>query len=1471
MPVFSLSDSERFQPKSAAIKPRPFAWEQPQVPAYAAGTGLYSDPYIDPYSDPYSDPYAQGGALINSPATNTSQPTWDEAAQAWHDPQSGLYWDEASQSWGPPPYQEPPSMAPRPTSFLDTNPMDQPDRYGASGADYLNRLRTAFTDAEDLVARGGLPPGSEGYAAERPGGTWNEDSPWARNNVLDSPLSALDAPRKYIGAPALGVLTGAGGMERAPVYDDQGNVIGYKREGGQGLGDWLGNVAETVRHPGGAGQAFEEYSASLPWAGQVAASTVSNPLNYIGAGLAGKLVPGTGKLSGFVRGALDQGGGRAVFGAAYGSAGAAELAPDEWKTEAALLGGVIGGIGGVLAPRALSTALKGTGKGITALDRAVMERAPFDSSEFPAYGVIDPETGRPFSQLAPAGGAFPDEEMDAFAREQMNQLGRGEKVVENLLETTGLGQKLTDTQRQGLYIAEGRILAGTAKPEEIALFEKFLTEAKDVVPPEKLPVSRFAGEPAHETAARQAVLGMVDEEAALRGNRVPESEIRQGRARQAEAYRTGFDKAIADGLSPQDASVEARKGMAGPVRQTAPESMAALPFDDLYTMVGDAWQRGTINDFEHVRLMKTLMEAADGKTPQPAQMALLRKLFGEDIVNEVTGVAGSPGTPKSWDSPNPAPTRPLFEDANEALIEATKFADDATSHPWTPDELPVLRQNIINQWHNGNRALLDGLGRDAEGVTAKVGAMLVGDTPDSYVTQLLHRKAFLRTALEDIGFSPDDAYSLAESAGRAELRKHFPHEVPKSTQAALAKIDETPDTMVNAMAHYSQEFKNLQLGIGDFAVAGQQGLKALVTGGPQIFTGAVNRLLTNAHMPHVDTDLATSLVSRRSQAILDGVAHRAATGMTDITEDTTLLRHLPFVGKAIDNQAAKLIKTLTDLQFNKVLGTLRDLNYEGNLAIAKLTGADIQNPVIRRQLAEWANANTSAWYAATNPNRREFERAMLLSPQMRRAQVAQLNLLGDLIRSPKDRVAQVQGITTLLSTVAATLAAGKLLNDTFGVGDIEYDPTKSGFGVVTIGGRQIDLFPQLQVVKALLKSARVAAEGNPEDMLAIAGQLGLSSASPLNISLLKAAGVGYDPTHGYQWGDYGAGMSTKDRFLSSLPIPPVFQSLALGKGDMAGTPLDLIGLSNYPESGWSERDRRLVGDPDFGAPYSELSHEKQLLAVQKYGTPAPTTEIGIKRKLVADQATEKAEKNERSFLANNKTVGEYNEARKQIAYEARGASAILSDGSSSHETADKAWNSYIKAFDGLDALQADEDPTVYGAVLEERLRQWEKANPEEAKYVEKIGLIGKGDAEKARRTAMNQLADDGYFDRDKMPRYRNLKTQTREEKLEEYEAMVNEDRHSNPAAKADALWSSSADRLLVQNMGLPKEVAQDVVAVHMAKQAHNNGLAGNQLGAGRNYLNLDGYHVYTLHHQDLLVWFRQDARWSNILETKPDK
>ena len=101
--------------------------------------------------------------------------------------------------------------------------------------------------------------------------------------------------------------------------------------------------------------------------------------------------------------------------------------------------------------------------------------------------------------------------------------------------------------------------------------------------------------------------------------------------------------------------------------------------------------------------------------------------------------------------------------------------------------------------------------------------------------------------------------------------------------------------------------------------------------------------------------------------------------------------------------------------------------------------------------------------------------------------------------------------------------------------------------------------------------------------------------------------------------------------------------------------------------------------------------------------------------------------------------------------------------------------------------------------------------------------------------------------------------------------MVNEDRHSNPAAKADALWSSSADRLLVQNMGLPKEVAQDVVAVHMAKQAHNNGLAGNQLGAGRNYLNLDGYHVYTLHHQDLLVWFRQDARWSNILETKPDK
>lgn len=177
------------------------------------------------------------------------------------------------------------------------------------------------------------------------------------SDALSTAAPVLGAAQRYIGEPAVGVLTGAAGMQRKPIYDAQGNITGYKREGGAGLLDYLTHdLPESVAHPGRAGEAFREYEKSLPLVGRAAASAVSDPLSYVGPGLAGKVAEFAG-LSG--KGAtvaehlLNQGGGGTVLGAHLGGQAEAqygdqipgwnELPPEVRSLIAGIAGGAAGG------------------------------------------------------------------------------------------------------------------------------------------------------------------------------------------------------------------------------------------------------------------------------------------------------------------------------------------------------------------------------------------------------------------------------------------------------------------------------------------------------------------------------------------------------------------------------------------------------------------------------------------------------------------------------------------------------------------------------------------------------------------------------------------------------------------------------------------------------------------------------------------------------------------------------------------------------------------------------------------------------------------------------------------------------------------------------------------------------------------------------------------------------------------------
>ena len=243
MGVLDLDTQVRFQPKDAALKPRVPVWQQPAPaapPAFAWGTDFGP---LDISTDYQGEDQLQPWTPVepqyqDTPVMPSQDPYWDDGAQAWRDPQSGLLWDEPSQAWTTTPTR------PRvPSSFLDFQPMDNPDR-AASAYDwdtYFKRQRQSIADTAFLQSQQEAPPSEadQAYIDQLRADPYVDPNDYGKmlrlkrlsdvqaqqGGILDEwggqlgdwALQGLGAARRYVGEPALGVLTGAGGMERVPI------------------------------------------------------------------------------------------------------------------------------------------------------------------------------------------------------------------------------------------------------------------------------------------------------------------------------------------------------------------------------------------------------------------------------------------------------------------------------------------------------------------------------------------------------------------------------------------------------------------------------------------------------------------------------------------------------------------------------------------------------------------------------------------------------------------------------------------------------------------------------------------------------------------------------------------------------------------------------------------------------------------------------------------------------------------------------------------------------------------------------------------------------------------------------------------------------------------------------------------------------------------------------------------------------
>lgn len=493
----------------------------------------------------------------------------------------------------------------------------------------------------------------------------------------------------------------------------------------------------------------------------------------------------------------------------------------------------------------------------------------------------------------------------------------------------------------------------------------------------------------------------------------------------------------------------------------------------------------------------------------------------------------------------------------------------------------------VDLWLKGNRAILDQIGETTHETLRGIAAKATGDLADSWLTNLYQRKALIEAALTKQGWTDQLARVASGHLIDAELAARYPQGIPERIANEIAKtkleFGSYGSNILKGAADLSQGYKNIAFGPADVGVFGQQALHAVISAPGQILAGVVNRTLNALHTG-LDTKLIDDIaLGKRLQYQLDGVPQGISTGIVQ-EADRGLLGHL---GTQRYNIGAGVDK-LSDFQFGTILGGLRNLIHEGNLVALHLTGQDITNPAVRATSAAFANSATSYAPAAVNASRALAEKALLLTPSMRRAQVASIMQMGKVFAPGATAAERILGATSIVSLAGSQLAVGKLLNDRIGVKDFEFDPSKPGFGQITTNIKNsegqnivISLFPQEQVQTTIARSVRELAESDPTKAEQEWAKLFMSSSSPPAQFVEKAAGYGFDPKSGYRYGDLTGGI------LNVLPLPPVVQNYLTGQESPQTLPLDVAGVNNFTESAKSAVERgtydELSGTSQFGA------------------------------------------------------------------------------------------------------------------------------------------------------------------------------------------------------------------------------------------------------------------------------------------------
>lgn len=363
---------------------------------------------------------------------------------------------------------------------------------------------------------------------------------------------------------------------------------------------------------------------------------------------------------------------------------------------------------------------------------------------------------------------------------------------------------------------------------------------------------------------------------------------------------------------------------------------------------------------------------------------------------------------------------------------------------------------------------------------------------------------------------------------------------PREIVNLLQQLRNTPPGWLRALQPVALTLKNTVFGPLDLSVIGVHLAEGLMTHGSTFLLGAMNDYLTKMGVPFAARVYFDEGLPHIVQAAEAGV--HQGWGPSPVSPGAgTILKWIPKIGEALDKPVSRYVDALAQFQFGTLLTPIRNRIYEGNLILSHLLGQNIRDPLVRRAAADNANAFTGASRGAMTAGRRMTENTFLTSFQMTRSMAAQLGQLAKAAFSPKATATErILGMATLAQFGLMTYGLQTIINRAGGKAEVGFDPTKTDWAAITVGGRTFPLIPQRGLVRAIGKSIVALENMDPEQFALAWTQLIGSRASPVGKVPMAFAGYGFEPGKGYRAG----GLSAMGVLLNIAPIPPIIQQIA---------------------------------------------------------------------------------------------------------------------------------------------------------------------------------------------------------------------------------------------------------------------------------------------------------------------------------------